>query len=522
MIGLLARRTLTDRPRRSLLLLAGFGISVGVMIVLLSIGTAVLDQARNPMLVGGDLVVLPEGVDVEAMKLGGATGMFFAVDNARFVFRKVLSGPRFAPDLLRVPAPAWPGESAPPPLAAASPSLAGKLVYVRRAGSTLAPRRALASGVIPSLDRAVTGALHDARGNEVVWSDTDADRMWMEPPVDSLYNDIDRFHIPPAGQQDLERWSEWLYFNFTEPSQGVVGFLSLTAAGDIAAGRGRAIPLLQLVWPGEAPHRFPADMPLARSDISTERVDLRLGSGTRARFTDGAWRLQIGWQSPNGPVRGELRVEPVRDLDFPPFLIHESERFVSGYVVPAIRAHATGWIEAGGRRVELRDAPAYHDHNWGTWRNVHWDWGTAGSDAYGLFYGRVEHPELHPGRSGAGVFCMLAQARQPEVRGGFLGLFRPDSIAYAWDTTTLPLPGNPRRVPRAIGFATQPAMPGDATDRIDVRIDVDRVLASSPWPGDDRVFLQAHGDYAVEATIAGQPVRMRGPGFAEVFVPAGH
>jgi hypothetical protein len=378
MIGLLARRTLTDRPRRSLLLLAGFGISVGVMIVLLSIGTAVLDQARNPVLVGGDLVVLPEGVDVEAMKLGGATGMFFAVDNARFVFRKVLSGPRFAPDLLRVAAPAWPGEPAAPPLAAASPSLAGKLVYVRRAGSTLAPRRALASGVIPSLDRAVTGALHDARGNEVAWSDTDADRMWMEPPVDSLYNDIDRFHIPPAGQQDLERWSEWLYFNFTEPSQGVVGFLSLTAAGDIAAGRGRAIPLLQLVWPGEAPHRFPADMPLARSDISTERVDLRLGSGTRARFTDGAWRLQIGWQSPNGPVRGELRVEPVRDLDFPPFLIHESERFVSGYVVPAIRAHATGWIEAGGRRLELRDAPAYHDHNWGTWRNVHWDWGTAG------------------------------------------------------------------------------------------------------------------------------------------------
>ena len=91
MIGLLAWRTLTDRPRRTGFFLVGFGISVGVMITLLSVGEAVLQQARDKDLVGGgDLVLLPEGVDVEVMKVGGATGMFYAIDNARFVYRQVM------------------------------------------------------------------------------------------------------------------------------------------------------------------------------------------------------------------------------------------------------------------------------------------------------------------------------------------------------------------------------------------------------------------------------------------------
>ena len=61
MIGILARRNLTLRPWRSALLLGGFGLGVGVMIVLLAIGEAMLTQARDERLVGGgDVTVLPE------------------------------------------------------------------------------------------------------------------------------------------------------------------------------------------------------------------------------------------------------------------------------------------------------------------------------------------------------------------------------------------------------------------------------------------------------------------------------
>ena len=77
MIGILARRNLTLRPWRSALLLGGFGLGVGVMIVLLAIGEAMLTQARDERLIGGgDVTVLPEGIDVEVMKTGGVGGLF--------------------------------------------------------------------------------------------------------------------------------------------------------------------------------------------------------------------------------------------------------------------------------------------------------------------------------------------------------------------------------------------------------------------------------------------------------------
>ncbi len=523
MIALLTRRTLGDRPRRTALLLLGFGIAVGVMVTLLSIGSAVLEQARDKDLVGGgDVVVLPQGVDVEVLKVGGATGMFFAIDAARFIYRQVLSGPRFAPRLAAVRAPAWRGEPNPPPLAAASPLLTGKVVYLRRHGTRAAPLHALATGVIPSLDRAVADpSAHPRTGTSTpqpgapatafAWRDSRADSMWMEPPVDSLYDDLDHFHRPPPGAHDLDRWAEWLYFNCTEPASGQYAFLSFIVAGDWPAGKGRALPLLQIVRPGEPPARFGADLPLATDAVATDRVDVRLTPGTRAWFEGGAWRLRLDYDTPRGHVSGALDVEPLRDLYQPPFVIHDNPQFVSGYVVAAVRARANGWIQAGPMRLELRDAPAYHDHNWGTWRDVHWDWGTASSERYGLFYGRVEHPELRPGRSGAGLFAIVAEARSPTHRGGFWALFRPETIVYEWNMTPPPLPGAPVRIPQALELRG---------DSLDIRAQVSDVLATPPRaPGDSLVFLQARALFQVRTNVGGQSLAFEAPGFAETFVP---
>jgi hypothetical protein len=72
MISTLAFRNLALRPWRTLLLLAGFGLGVGVMITLLSIGDAMVAQARDEKIVGGgDVTVLPDGVYIELLKTGG-------------------------------------------------------------------------------------------------------------------------------------------------------------------------------------------------------------------------------------------------------------------------------------------------------------------------------------------------------------------------------------------------------------------------------------------------------------------
>src|ERR1700716_37148 len=115
MIRLLALPTLPLTPGRRLFLLLGFSMGVAVMIVLLSIGEALLDQAKDEKLVGGGTItVLPEGVDVEVMKTGGLGGLFFSIDHARFIHRQLLAAPRLA-DVVT----------------AASPQVEGKLLYLR-------------------------------------------------------------------------------------------------------------------------------------------------------------------------------------------------------------------------------------------------------------------------------------------------------------------------------------------------------------------------------------------------------
>ena len=96
MIAMLALRNITYRPWRSVLLLFGYGVGVAVMIVLLSIGEAMLSQARNEKLVGGgSITVLPEGLDVEVMKTGGIGGLFFSIDHASFLYRQLFASPRY-------------------------------------------------------------------------------------------------------------------------------------------------------------------------------------------------------------------------------------------------------------------------------------------------------------------------------------------------------------------------------------------------------------------------------------------
>src|ERR1700686_1460067 len=140
MIGQLALRNITYRPWRSVLLFFGFGVGVAVMIVLLSIGEAMLSQARNEKLVGGGTItVLPEGLDVEVMKTGGIGGLFFSIDHASFLYRQVLASPRYREEI-----------------AAVAPQIEGRLLYVRTVdGHEFAVH---ASGDIPAGPAAGGGA----------------------------------------------------------------------------------------------------------------------------------------------------------------------------------------------------------------------------------------------------------------------------------------------------------------------------------------------------------------------------
>src|SRR6476620_7101428 len=132
MYARLSFRHLALRPARTLLLLAGYGVGVAVMVVLLSIGEAMLTQARDERLVGGgDITVLPEGIDVEVMKTGGVGGLFFSISNARFLDLQLLSNLRNAPGVRAV-----------------APQIVDKLVYLRTPDGR--ERAVRATGELPS------------------------------------------------------------------------------------------------------------------------------------------------------------------------------------------------------------------------------------------------------------------------------------------------------------------------------------------------------------------------------------
>ena len=212
MIPLLAFRNIIYRPWRSILLFFGYGVGVAVMIVLLSVGEALLSQAKDERLVGGGAItVLPQGLDVEVMKTGGIGGLFFSIDHSRFIYRQLLASPRLSPFV-----------------SAVAPQIEGRLIYLVKSNAEWHAVRA--SGEIPSANARVHAAMQLAAGK---WQDDEGDRRWIRPTPLELRNEIDHFHVPPDSTANAESWAEWHYFNVLSPDRMRWAFISFIVAGDV-------------------------------------------------------------------------------------------------------------------------------------------------------------------------------------------------------------------------------------------------------------------------------------------------
>jgi hypothetical protein len=525
---LVARRALLDRPWRSTLLLLGYGTGVAIMIVLLSVGDALLEEARDRNLVaGGDVVVLPEGVDPAVIKVNGVTGLFLTISNARFIVKDVLTGPRF--------------QSA---VAAAAPQLSDRLVYARVRGRTVA---ATGSAGIPSLDRAA----HAARA---VFGATDSagDRAWLDPSVPGLADRVDHFHEPPAaagpppadanakparaaGSSPPDRtvWAEWDYFNVIDPGRRAYAYLTVLGG---AGGRGAVIARVRR--PGAAVEDVVVPARVGPHDISTTSAAQRVGPA-RVHVDAGGYRITVD----DPRLRVDLRIRPDRGFMLPPVELRQ-DGAISGYVVPAVRGRADGTIRTPGGALVLSDAPAYHDHNWGTWRGVTWEWGEATSASGAYVYGNIHLPrgDAAEGSALGTLFVWGADSRAaatspatphaPRVeRGGLVAVLPITRITYGgWH----PGPTVGARRVRAPGEVVVRAANGDDTMLLTIRIwDAlgsrplgasagtsvsERVSSAGPSPAATQTFLQLRGEAQLRGTIGGRPVNWQGPAASETFV----
>jgi hypothetical protein len=234
-------------------------------------------------------------------------------------------------------------------------------------------------------------------------------------------------------------------------------------------------------------------------------ADGRYAVRARARAEDGRGDV----------VEVDLVVSPAERAYFPGATLASGD-FASGYAVAGLRADATGSLCVAGRCERYDGAQSYHDHNWGTWQGVTWEWGATRAGAYTILYGRVQPPDSLG--TGAPLFVYVTDSL------GFRALFRPRTIRYD-DARTVVVDGRPVRVP-ARGVMED--VRGRDTLRLELFVedatatDTRTALVERGEGGYARqlrrpYFVQMKGTARLSGRMGGAPVDGTGAGFFETY-----
>jgi hypothetical protein len=185
-------------------------------------------------------------------------------------------------------------------------------------------------------------------------------------------------------------------------------------------------------------------------------------------------------------------------------------------VVPGLRADATGSICVNGKCDQYERAQGYHDHNWGVWRGVTWEWGASRAGPFTLLYGRVQ-----PGDSTVApqpLFVYVVDSL------GFVALFRPKEISYV-DGRAVTVNGATINVPlTGLMFDAR----GDDTLRVELSIE-DAAATDTRTPAVERgdalaarklarpYFVQMKGTMRISGRVGGRAISGDGAGFFETY-----
>jgi hypothetical protein len=456
MIGRLAVRSLTAHPVRTAVLAAGFGVGVAVMAILLGVAEVVLSQARSADLVGGGDVLIHLEPTVPARMLLSGT---LQADQLR--------------DRIRT----------------ASPSQTASLYLLRDAG----PVRVDAQGGIPSLERAL-GDPEVASSPE--WRDTTEDASWTRTDPQAVLRQIDRFHAIPDAPAWQDSWAEWLYFNGRV--QDARFYLTFLVGPRLPDGARSAGVRLQLDRDGRV-ETFSAPATL-REDEALRAPELTIG---RSRVTlDGLrYVIDLDLVGEGGrTARGRLGIAATPGRLVPPIEIAGARGWRTGYVVPVMSGRLDGALEVGGDHIAFDGGVGYHDHNWGFWRDVSWQWGQVQQGDLSLIFGRVFPPP---------------EAADADRIPGFVGVLGPDGpLGFATNVKIgeeNDQHGQPRRITVA---ARSPLI--DVHMQFDVGSVVSTRMAQGPIANGIN-FLQMRGHYTVTGQAGDRPVNFTAPGSAETF-----
>jgi hypothetical protein len=474
----LALRSLATRPLRSGVLAAGFGLGIAVMAALLGVGEVILEQARSPALAGGgDLVV---------------AGNVGAVDNARFLMANVLGAGAFRQRT-----------------AAASPTRKAGLFLIVKPGEAVPVS---VHGGIPSLQKAVG---NPELTTQAAWVDGAGDASWTKPSQDDILRAMDRFHPIPQ-KTDQTSWAEWLYFNGRTRDGRLRFYLTfLTGQARHAATR-PALVRLQLDRDGRSTN-YSAVATIDAHDLLERAPDLDV-AGNRVRLEQSQYRITLALvKEPAGAqalasssvkgrsLTGEIVLDAPPGRALPPGTIHGARGWLSGYVVPVLSGAVHGTLMVDGEPLVLDGATGYHDHNWGFWSGVRWQWGQVADGDLSIVWGRIFAP---------------SNVADPERVPGVLAVLGRDGPIAFSTNVSIDETGDgdePRTIAvRATGHSIDVTATFTAAERVRSRLSM-LGIGDGPTPMD---FLQLGGEYRVDGRAGSRTLAFTARGAAETFRPA--
>ncbi|MBZ5558573.1 MAG: hypothetical protein LAO77_14975 [Acidobacteriia bacterium] len=463
MIFRLALRSLATRPIRTAVLACGFGFGIAIMAALLGVGQVILEQAHSPALAGGGEVVIG--------------GRFGSLDSARFVMSSVLG----SPDIARRATAVSPSKSAP--------------LYLIKDDVTIAV--SVRAG-IPSLQKAI-GDPEVAGAAE--WIDTGADRAWAHPAPGDTLRLMDRFHPIPNAPEFSSSWAEWLYFNGRTPD-GRLRFYLTFLAGPASPAPGRRVAgvRLQLERDGQTTsYSLGGDVDEATLLASAPDFEI---AGNRVTLT--GLRYQIDLALPG--ASGQLTLDASPGQSLPPATIRGARGWLTGYTAPVLSGVVNGALTIGRDRIAFDRATGYHDHNWGFWEGVRWQWGQVAHDDLSIVYGRVFPP---------------ADVADPDRMPGFLGVLSAKGPLGFSTNVTIRETSDGASAPTGL-FVHARSQSTDVTLSFtaerSVRTRMGMTAPARP-AGPALDFLQLGGEYRVTGHVGDRKLDFAARGAAETFRP---
>lgn len=335
----------------------------------------------------------------------------------------------------------------------------------------------------------------------------------MTTPREALES-ADWLRRSPALHGGARGHKEWWHFAAYAP--GIDVLVNLSLVDDVRADAPAAQEFARVTvlvrtdaWDGDVEL-----VTASRVDAPGGGLSMRMGENSAA-FIDGAYHLRVALT--RRPITIELVVRP----EALPSIAHniplDAGPPIHWLVAPRCRAEGT--VTLGAQTHTLRDAPAYHDHNWGlfAWgRDFAWEWG------FGL-------PPLRDNPWSL-VFVRLSDRAHTLARMQALFLWRgvwqhrvlrADEVSVTREGFLRP--ARVLKVPRAMALVS----PSTATDVparlvVDARGDGDWVravftahdLAQVVIPNDhdpgNTIINEVGGEVSVEGEVRGEQVLMQG------------